>query len=176
MFHNIKFYKMIKKITLLFALLMCIYSCGKKEESTVTSEPKYEYDPNSEQYSKDSDTLTQYENTVVQKAEPTLDEQFEVYHYIYSKGNVVKAETNVLFVDGKNDELQIIVDMPDGKTYEYNLTDKVSLGVLKGLDSYLYTSDENDKINVFFKNGREMMGMKSGSESFVFMNTPDYKE
>ncbi|TCN50014.1 hypothetical protein D0809_24030 [Flavobacterium circumlabens] len=166
---------MIKKATISLMLLVCFYSCGKQEASTVTPEPTYEYDPNSEQYSYESDTLTKYENAVVKKSEPTLDEQFEVYHYIYSKGNVVKAETNVLFVDGKNDDLQIIVDMPNGKTYEYNLTDKVSLGVLKGLDSYLYTSDENDKINVFFKNGREMMGMKSGSENFVFMNTPNYK-
>jgi hypothetical protein len=168
---------MIKKTTLLFALLMCIYSCGKKEESTITPEPKYEYDTNSEQYSgPPSETVTpQNENIVTEKSEPTLDDLFEVYHYIYSKGNVVKAETNVLFVDGKNDELQITVDMPNGKTYEYNLTDKVSLGVLKGLDSYLYISDENDKINVFFKNGREMMGMTAGSESFVFMNTPNYK-
>lgn len=168
---------MIKKTTLLIALLICIYSCGKKEESTVTPEPKYEYDTNSEQYSEPpSETVTpNNENIVTEKSEPTLDDLFEVYHYIYSKGNTVKAETNVLFVDGKNDELQITIDMPDGKMYEYNLTDKVSLGVVKGLDSYLYTSDENDKINVFFKNGREMMGMKAGSESFVFMNTPNYK-
>lgn len=39
---------MIKKTTLLFALLIFIYSCGKKE-STVTPEPTYEHNPNSEQ-------------------------------------------------------------------------------------------------------------------------------
>lgn len=151
-------------------LLLSIYSCGKQESSTETSDPTYKYGTNSEYFSKTpSETLTE-------KGEPTLDEIFEVYHYIYSKGNVVKAETNVLFVDGKNDELQITVDMPNGETYEYNLTDKVSLGILKGLDTYLYTSDENEKINVFFKNAREMIGMTSGSESFVFMNTPNYKE
>lgn len=66
--------------------------------------------------------------------------------------------------------------MPDGKMYEYNLSDKVSLGVVNGLDSNLYTSDENDKISVFFKNGREMMGIAVGKEDFVFMNTPDYKK
>jgi len=169
---------MIKKTTLLFALLMCIYSCGKKEESTVTPEPKYEYDPNSEQYSKDSDTLTQYENTVVKKTEPTLDEQFEVYNYIYSNGNVTKAEVNVLFVDGKKDELQIIIDSPDGQSVEINLNDPVSLGVIKGMDSYIYTStsDNNKKVNVFFHNRRKMMGMTMDNQSVVFMNTPNYKE
>lgn len=99
---------MIKKATVSLMLLLSFYSCGKQESNTVKQEPKYEYNPNSEQYSKDSDTLTQYKNTVVKKTEPTLDEQFEVYHYVYSKGNVVEAETNVLFVDGKNDELQIM--------------------------------------------------------------------
>ncbi len=156
---------------------MCIYSCGKKEESTVTPEPKYEYDPNSEQYSNDSDTLTQYENAVAKKSEPTLDEQFEVYNYIYSNGNVTKAEVNVLFVDGKKDELQIIIDSPDGQSVEINLIDPVSLGVIKGMDSYIYTStsDNNKKVNVFFHNGRKMMGMTMNNQSVVFMNTPNYK-
>lgn len=168
---------MIKKATVLFSvILICFYSCGKKEPSAVIKEPTYEYDPHSEQYSYEADTLAQYENQQTLKEQPTPDDLFEVYHYIYSKRNVVKAEINVLFVGGKNDELQIMIDMPDGKTYEYNLTDKVSLGVLKGMDSYMYTSDNNEKINVFFKDGRKMMGMVSGKEDFVFMNTPNYKE
>lgn len=106
----------------------------------------------------------------------TTDELFEVYHYIYSKGTVIKAETNVLFVDGKNNELQVTIDMPDGNTFEYYLKNKVDLGKINGLDSYLYTTDDNEKINVFFKNGREMMGFAAGKQDFVFMNTPDYKE
>ncbi|CAA9201537.1 hypothetical protein [Flavobacterium collinsii] len=167
---------MIKKVTILIIVLLFINSCGKQETNSLTPESKYEYDSNSEQYSKASDTFTQYENTVKKKVEQTTDELFEVYHYIYSKGNVVEAETNVLFVDGKNDELQIIIDMPNGKTYEYNLADKVSLGILKGMDSYMYTSDNNEKINVFFKDGRKMMGMTSGKEDFVFMNISSYKE
>lgn len=168
---------MIKKTNVLLSvLLMCFYSCGKKE-STVTPESTYEYEPNYEQNSKNvTDTVTQFENSVVEKTEPTPDELFEVYHYIYSKGNVVKAETNVLFVDEKNDELQITVDMPNGKTYEYYLNNKVSLGLIKGMDSYMYTSDNNEKINVFFKDGRKMMGMVAGKEDFVFMNTPNYEE
>ncbi|KDN56191.1 hypothetical protein FEM21_07430 [Flavobacterium seoulense] len=159
-------------------LVLCFYSCGKQEASPVTLEPKYEYDPNSEQYSKASDTLTQYENTVVKKAEPTLDEQFEVYHYIYSNGNVTKAEINVLFVDGKKHELQIIIDTPDGQNAEINLINPVSLGVIKGMDSYIYTStsDNNKQVNVYFHNGRKMMGMTMGDQSVVFMNTPNYKE
>ncbi|MCI9844119.1 hypothetical protein [Flavobacterium pectinovorum] len=163
---------MIKKVNILFSVILIgFYSCGKKEITTATKEPTYEYDTNSEQYSYEADTLTQYKNQQRLEEEPTPDELFEVYYYIYSKGNVIKAETNVLFVSGKNDELQIIIDMPDGKTYEYNLTDKVSLGVLKGMDSYVYTSDNNEKINIFFKDGHKMMGMKSGKEDFVFMNT-----
>jgi hypothetical protein len=167
---------MIKKTTILFTLLICIYSCGKKEESTVTPEPKYEYDTNSEQYSgpPSANVTPQYENAVTEKSEPTLDELFEVYRYMYSKGTVLNAETNVLFVDGKNDELQITIDMPDGQTHELYLTDKISLGVIKGIDSYMYTSDANEQINIYFKNGRERMGLTSGKESFVFMNTPNY--
>ena len=34
---------MINKKTILFALLVCIYSCGKKEPSNITPEPTYEY-------------------------------------------------------------------------------------------------------------------------------------
>ncbi len=108
--------------------------------------------------------------------EHTTDELFEVYHYIYSKGNVIEAETNVLFVDGKNDKLQVTVDMPNGKTFEYYLKDKVDLGKINGLDSYLYTTDDGEKINVSFKNGREMMGFVAGKEDFVFMNSPNHKE
>lgn len=153
----------------IFSHFMLMYSCKDSERKD-----NYNID------NLETNSSTEYNNSESSNQEMTyegqkLDDLFEVYHYIYSKGNVVEAETNVLFVDGKNDELQITVDMPDGKTYEYNLTDKVSLGVVNGLDSYLYTSDENDKINVFFKNGREMMGMAAGKEDFVFMNTPNYK-
>lgn len=169
---------MIKKATVSLMLLLCFYSCGKQEASTVIPESKYEYDPNSEQYSKASDTFTQYENTAVKKVEPTPDEQFEVYHYIYSNGNVTKAEINVLFVNGKKEELQIIIDMPDGQGAEINLINPVSLGIIKGMDSYVYTStsDNNKQVNVFFRNGRRMMGMTLDNQSVVFMNTPNYKE
>jgi hypothetical protein len=157
-------------IIVIFIIIFLIFKCCCNEapENEPNKSPIID---KSIDYNNTIDTVTQ--QTVDGH---TLDDLFEVYHYIYSKGNVIKAETNVLFVDGKNDELQITIDMPDGKTYEYNLTNKVSLGIVKGLDSYLYTSDENDKINVFFKNGREMMGMAAGKEDFVFMNTPNYKE
>ncbi|KFF18828.1 hypothetical protein [Flavobacterium hydatis] len=169
---------MIKKVTVSIILFLCFYSCGKQEASTVTSEPKYEYDINSEQYSKASDTLTQYENAVVKNAEPTPDGQFEVYHYMYSNGNVTKAEINVLFVNGKKDELQVIIDTPDGQSAEINLMNPISLGMIKGMDSYIYTStsDNNKQVNVFFHNGRKMMGMTLDNQSVVFMNTPNYSE
>ncbi|SHL06945.1 hypothetical protein [Flavobacterium chilense] len=170
---------MIKKTTVLLMLIICFYSCGKQEKSNITTEPKYEYDPNSEQYSKSSsDTVVQYENTNVEKVELTPDEQFEVYHYIYSNGIVTKAEVNVLFVDGKKDELQIIIDTPDGQSVEINLVHPVSLGIIKGMDSYVYTStsDNNKEVNVYFHNGRKMMGMTLGNQSVVFMNTRNYKE
>jgi cell division protein YceG involved in septum cleavage len=167
--------KLNKILTVLFVFLfVSVISCAKKEQTKEMQEDIDNYnqvfEQNSEQYSSDSiNQETTYEGH-------KLDDLFEVYHYIYSKGNVIKAETNVLFKNGQNDELQIIIDMPNGEMYEYSLSEKVSLGVVEGLNSYLYTSDENDKINVFFKNGREMMGITSGKESFVFMNTPDYVE
>lgn len=171
---------MIKKSTLVFSvLLICIYSCGKKEPDTVTLEPTYGYNPNSEQYSKNtSDTITHYENAVIEKTEPTPDELFEVYNYIYSNGNVTKAEINVLFVDGKKNELQITIDMPNGQGAEINLIHPVSLGIIKGMDSYIYTStsDNNKQVNVYFHNERKMMGMTLDNQNVVFMNTPNYNE
>ena len=46
------------------------------------------------------------------------------------------------------------------------------------MDSYIYTStsDNNKQVNVYFHNGRKMMGMTMGDQSVVFMNTPNYKE
>ena len=68
MFHNIKIYKMIKKTTLLFALFICIYSCGKKEPNTTTLESTYKYDTDSEQNSNEvSDTMMQNRNQVIEK-------------------------------------------------------------------------------------------------------------
>ncbi|MBF4493183.1 hypothetical protein IR010_11575 [Flavobacterium sp. MR2016-29] len=127
-----------------------------------------------------SQTEIQYDqpvNSEVTTNEATVDDQFEVYNYIYSKGVVTKAETNLLFVNGKMDELQIISDMPDGQTVEISLINPVSLGIIKEMDSYIYTStsDKNKEVNVFFHNGREMIGITQGNKSIIFMNTPDYK-
>lgn len=87
---------------------------------------------------------------------------------------VTKTETNVLFVNGKMEELQIISDMPDSQTVEINLVNPVSLGIIKGMDSYIYTStsDNNKEINVFFHNAREMLDIKQGNESIIFMPYP----
>jgi hypothetical protein len=170
---------MVKKSTLLFSvLLMCFYSCKKAEPIDLTPEQNYEYETNSEQNSYENDTLKQYQTEQTAKEEPTIDELFEVYKYIYSNGNVTKAEVNVLFVDGKKDELQITIDMPNGQGAEINLINPISLGVIKGMDSYIYTStsDNNKKVNVFFHNGRKMMGMNLDNQNVVFMNTPNYKE
>ena len=54
---------MINKKTILFALLVCIYSCGKKEPSNITPEPTYEYNSNSEQVS--DPTIEQTEVTEI---------------------------------------------------------------------------------------------------------------
>ncbi len=153
-------------VFLLFLFL--IFKCSCSESKPIENKPITEKETN-------------YDNAIDNAPESTIDghttdELFEVYHYIYSKGNVIEAETNVLFVEGKNDELQVTVDMPNGKTFEYYLKNKVDLGTINGLDSYLYTTDEGEKINVSFKNGREMMGFVAGKQDFVFMNTPDYKE
>lgn len=153
-------------IFLLFIFLIFKCSCGESEVKTNNPIAVDEVNYNSPIENVPKPTIEGH----------TTDELFEVYHYIYSKGNVIEAETNVLFVDGKNDELQVTVDMPNGKTFEYYLKNKVDLGKINGLDSYLYTTDEGEKINVSFKNGREMMGFVAGKEDFVFLNTPNYKE
>ena len=65
---------MIKKATVSSMLLLCFYSCGKQEASTVTPKPKYEYDPNSEQYSNEvSDTIMSNRNQVIEESETTTN-------------------------------------------------------------------------------------------------------
>ncbi|NRT14695.1 hypothetical protein HNP99_001039 [Flavobacterium sp. 28A] len=170
---------MVKKSTLLFSIiLMFIYSCKNAEPSDLNTEPTYEYETNSEQHPYENDALNQYQTEQTAKEEPKIDELFEVYKYIYSNGNVTKAEVNVLFVDGKKDELQITIDMPNGQGAEINLINPISLGVIKGMDSYIYTStsDNNKQVNIFFHNGRKMMGMNLDNQNVIFMNSPDYKE
>ena len=67
---------MIKKTTLLFALFICIYSCGKKEPNTTTLESTYKYDTDSEQNSNEvSDTMMQNRNQVIENSETTTNEQ-----------------------------------------------------------------------------------------------------
>lgn len=163
-----------KKATCLFifSFFMLMYSCKNSERNN-------NYNLNN----LETNSSTEYNNSESSNQEPTyegqkLDDLFEVYHYIYSNGNVTKAEVNVLFVDGKKDELQITIDMPDGQGVVINLIEPVSLGIVKEMDCYLYTStsDNNKQINVFFHNGREMMGMNLDNQDVVFMNTPNYKE
>lgn len=156
---------------LIFLIFKC--SCSNTDEKNIIETNKLE-SPNN-----NSQTKIQYDQpmNVDTGNQAGLEDQFEVYKYIYSNGVVTKAETNVLFVNGKMDELQIISDMPDGQTVEINLINPVSLGVIKGMDSYIYTSasDNNKEVNVFFHNGREMLGITQGNESIVFMNTPKYE-
>lgn len=158
-------------VFLLFIFLIFKCSCGEPEKNW---KDRYKEPISTEQ--------TEYKNleeyTLPQPITENLntDDLFEVYHYIYSKGTVIPAETNVLFVDGKNDELQVTVDMPNGDTFVYKLTDKVGLGKINGLDGYLYKSQNNEDIQIFFHNGREMMGFADETNDFVFMNTPNYKE
>lgn len=163
-----KTYSIIMVIVIIAFFLIWKCSCNNSENDNNIDNVKNNSNTEYNNY----DSINQ--ETISQ--EPKLDDLFEVYNYMYSKETVIKAETNVLFVNGNSDELQITIDMPNGETHELYLTNKVSLGNTKGIDSYTYTSDSNEKINIFFKNGREMMGMTSGKESFVFMNTPNYKE
>lgn len=156
-------------VFLLFIFLIFKCACAEPDvykEQTYPNKPPMkivEY--------KDVDTI---DNSTIE--EPTPEELFEVYHYIYSKSTVIKAETNVLFVDGKNDELQITVDMPNGQTFVYNLTNKVGLGKINGLDGYLYKSQHNEDIQIFFHQGRKMIGFADSTSDFIFMNDPNYKE
>lgn len=161
--------KTIKK-TLFFLTILLICSCKKAEYTTEDYNYNNTHPENSTNKNYSTTELTDT-NTA------SLDEQFKVYKYIYLDGNVTKAETNVLFVNGKKDELQIITDMPNGQSIEINLNNPTSLGIIEGMDSYIYnsTSDENEKVNVFFHNEGEMMGVNFQGKNLIFMNTPKYK-
>ena len=164
------------KMISLFILPVIIFSCAKaKDNDQKLNENESGIYSGKQTYNRETpDTKTYNTRT----KEPTLDDQFEVYKYIYSNGNISEADINVLFVEGKKDELQIIIDMSDGQSVEINLINPISLGVIKGMDSYIYTStsDNNEQINVYFHKGREMMGMTLNGVSVVFMNTPNYKK
>lgn len=154
-----------KKVFLFLALLSAIFSCKKANDNEIDLK------------SIEENKNYQYEQVADENLnEISLDEQFKVYKYIFTKGKVIEAETNVLFVNGKKEELQIITDMPNGEMVEMNLINPISLGLIKDMDTYMYTStSDNKQVNVYFHNNLQMMGVTFNSENIVYMNTPEYK-
>ena len=82
---------MINKKTILFALLVCIYSCGKKEPSNITPEPTYEYNSNSEQVSDptieqteiaDNETITTAQKLATLDSDSPETIQFDDYRVL----------------------------------------------------------------------------------------------
>lgn len=98
-----------KKIVLLFVLLVFVCSCGKQEASAIKTEPKYEYDPNSEQYSYEADTLKQYRSYVVNKViETPKPTKIEKYSQLkVNQGLIIECKSTIEFVDGKTDNIII---------------------------------------------------------------------
>ena len=88
---------MINKKTILFALLVCIYSCGKKEPSNITPEPTYEYNSNSEQVSDptieqtevteiaDNETITTAQKLATLDSDSPETIQFDDYRVVFIK-------------------------------------------------------------------------------------------
>lgn len=161
---------MIKKTTLLFALLICIYSCGKKEESTVTTEPKYEYDTNSEQYSgPPSETVTpQYENTVAEKTEPT---NIEKYSQLKNNDIIIECETTVEFVDGKSDNIIIKMQIPHEELTTINLRNPVKIKNNENPEilSKMYTDNNDEKVIFIWRKDMSKISIMNGDNSVMFL-------
>lgn len=170
---------MIKKSTVLLSvLLMFFYSCGKKE-STVTPEPTYEYDPNSEQYSNNgSDTTMSNINSTIEKSEKTTNEQTtddssyvidgfyhndkkdEVFHYnsMYVKtkelkGKHIKVMAVVSFQGDNRNTLVLGIKTTNSKNLRGVYVMNSYIGKSNGLEIFKYEKVEGDNENEYFTFG-----------------------
>ena len=163
---------MIKKTTLLFSLLICIYSCKKKEESTITPEPTYEYDPNSEQYSKASDTLTQYGNpTSIEVTETPKPTNIQKYTQAkVNQGIIIECKSTVEFVDGKTDNIIIKMQIPHEEPNTINLINPIKIAdESPEVTSKIYTDDIGDKVIMLWRKDMSKISIINGDNTVMFL-------
>ncbi|RYJ51463.1 hypothetical protein DR871_009690 [Flavobacterium petrolei] len=160
---------MIKKTTLLITLLISAYSCGKKEENTITPEPKYEYDTNSEQYSgPPSENVTpQYENTVSEQTEPT---NIEKYSQLKNNDVTIECETTVEFVDGKSDNITIKMQIPHEEPTTINLRNPVKVKSENSeIISKMYTDNNDEKVIFIWRKDMSKISIMNGDNAVMFL-------
>ncbi|MNQ49189.1 hypothetical protein D3C85_630920 [compost metagenome] len=194
MFHNIKFYKMIKKTTLLFALLISIYSCGKKEPSTIIPEPTYEYDANSEQYSNEvSDTTMSNRNQVIENSETTTNEQTadgmyhtdkidEIFHYdkVFikpkgMKGKWINTTATVSFQGENRNTLILAFTTSNNINRRSPYLMHTYLGKENGVELFKYERIEGDNYDEYFTfgfadDGKLTVTNLTNKDIFIFDN------
>jgi hypothetical protein len=189
---------MIKKATASLILLLCFYSCGKQEANTGTPEQKYEYAPNSEQYSNEvSDTVMSNRNQVIEKSETTTNEQTtdglyhndnkdEVFHYnnMYLKpkklkGKYIKVMAVVSFQGDNRNTLILGITTPNSNNLRGVYVMNSYIGKSNGLEIFKYEKVEGDNENEYFTfgfgdDGKLTVTNLTNKDIFIFENTPNY--
>jgi hypothetical protein len=163
---------MIKKATASLMLLLCFYSCGKQEASTVTPEPKYEYDSNSEQYSKSSDTLTQYENPTAKEVTeyPKLTNIQKYSQVKINQGLIIECKTTVEFVNGETDNIKIKMQIPHEEPNTINLINPIKIAdESPEVTSKIYTDDAGEKVIFLWRKDMSKISMINGDNTVMFL-------
>lgn len=185
---------MINKKTILFVLLTCIYSCGKKEPSNFTPDPTKEYNTDSVQYSKYvSDTMMSNRNQVTENSETTSREETtdgmyhtdkidEIFHYdkVFIKPKGMKGKwintTAIVSFQGENRNTLILAF-----TTSNNINRRspylmhTYLGKKNGVELFKYERIEGDNYGEYFTfgfadDGKLTVTNLTNKDIFIFDN------
>ena len=163
---------MIKKTTLLFALLICIYSCGKKESNNVITEPSQEYDTNSEQYSYESDTLTQYKNPSENEVTeaPTLPNIQKFSQVKINQWLIIECKSTIEFVNGETDKIIIKMQIPHEEPNTITLINPIKIAdESPEVTSRIYTDDAGEKVIFMWRKDMNKINIINGENTVMFL-------
>lgn len=164
---------MIKKATVLFSvLLICFYSCGKKEPNDVTTEPSNKHDPNSEQYSYESDTLTQYKNPTENEVTETPKlTNIQKYSQIkINQGLIIECKSTVEFVNGETDNIIINMQIPHEEPNTINLINPIKIAdESPEVTSKIYTDGAGEKVIFMWRKDMSKITILNGDNTVMFL-------
>ena len=189
---------MIKKATASLILLLCFYSCGKQEANTGTPEQKYEYAPNSEQYSNEvSDTVMSNRNQVIEESETTTNEQTtdgmyhndkkdEIFHYdkVFikpkgMKGKWINTTATVSFQGENRNTLILAFTTSNNVNRRSPYLMHTYLGKENGVELFKYERIEGDNYDEYFTfgfadDGKLTVTNLTNKDIFIFDNNTSY--
>lgn len=164
---------MIKKAkVLLSVLLICFYSCGKKEPNDVSTEPSHEYNTNSEQYPYESDTLTQYKNPTENEVTeaPKLTNIQKYSQVKINQGLIIECKTTVEFVNGETDNIKIKMQIPHEDPNTINLINPIKIAdESPEVTSKIYTDDAGEKVIFMWRKDMSKISIINGDNTVMFL-------